>query len=654
MTTSEEGKKLKNVEPHWQPDGLLNIASERYAKRKETLADVLLLAERLSADNPSDAAAVERLIELVEHGRRLAVSLLTACKATQTQQAKNSRVPAERTDLLHATERLEALAERARNWGRVFPKDLEGRPAGEWLEFEEAAQSRVILRPTEADRRIEEPLGALYTHLKSSMKIMVQMPDGTHPTVMSCSSAESYLKNSTDTATRRQVFGAYNAWFAENAAPFAALLNAMTGHRLNLSDRAGMSMLDASLKSERMSRPAFDAMMRAVRAAAPRARNAVQLSGMVLSCLEGRRSGLSVANLFAPLPEAAPLEAAASFDGAADALRRTFSRIDPDFQGFLKRLLSAGWIETSNISGGEGGTWCAQVPACSAVAVYADYQPTLNRACELAHILGEASLRDRLIAYPAIAQNPSLLSCEIAGRFFMDAFLAQLLEETEWERREHAAVLWQALRQIGVNLLHLPFRFELSHRLHEERRHGYLSVQAHQHHLGGLFRGHGPRVRPVRLGRQASFLSAARAPLRLAVHGGLPHRGRSEAQASGRRLHGLRRLVRGLPLRLRDDRLRRAHQTPPRRRSRLRRLLDGRCHGGAQRHARCRPPHPVLHLLRREGPEKNKKAKDKKESPVRRTARGFSDFRSRPQGGAPEGERAFVRRGSRARRSCRA
>lgn len=110
MTTSEEGKKLKNVEPHWQPDGLLNIASERYAKRKETLADVLLLAERLSADNPSDAAAVERLIELVEHGRRLAVSLLTACKATQTQQAKNSRVPAERTDLLHATERLEALA----------------------------------------------------------------------------------------------------------------------------------------------------------------------------------------------------------------------------------------------------------------------------------------------------------------------------------------------------------------------------------------------------------------------------------------------------------------------------------------------------------------------------------------------------------------
>jgi len=254
------------------------------------------------------------------------------------------------------------------------------------------------------------------------------------------------------------------------------LLNAMTGHRLNLSDRAGMSMLDASLKSERMSRPAFDAMMRAVRAAAPRARNAVQLSGMVLSCLEGRRSGLSVANLFAPLPEAAPLEAAASFDGAADALRRTFSRIDPDFQGFLKRLLSAGWIETSNISGGEGGTWCAQVPACSSVAVYADYQPTLNRACELAHILGEASLRDRLIAYPAIAQNPSLLSCEIAGRFFMDAFLAQLLEETEWERREHAAVLWQALRQIGVNLLHLPFRFELSHRLHEERRHGYLSV----------------------------------------------------------------------------------------------------------------------------------------------------------------------------------
>lgn len=96
MTTSDEGKKLKNAEPHWQPDGLLNIASERYARRKETLADVLLLAERLSADNPSDAAAVERLIELVEHGRRLAVSLLTASRrlpnAPATGAASSRRI----------------------------------------------------------------------------------------------------------------------------------------------------------------------------------------------------------------------------------------------------------------------------------------------------------------------------------------------------------------------------------------------------------------------------------------------------------------------------------------------------------------------------------------------------------------------------------
>lgn len=80
--------------------------------------------------------------------------------------------------MLRAAERLEALAERALNWGRVFPKDLEDRPAAVWLRAEEAARSRIILRRTEADRRIEEPLGALYTHLKSGMKITVMMPDG--------------------------------------------------------------------------------------------------------------------------------------------------------------------------------------------------------------------------------------------------------------------------------------------------------------------------------------------------------------------------------------------------------------------------------------------------------------------------------------------
>lgn len=51
-------KKVKNAQPHWQPDGLLNIASAAYARRKERLSDVLLLAERLSADNPADPAAV--------------------------------------------------------------------------------------------------------------------------------------------------------------------------------------------------------------------------------------------------------------------------------------------------------------------------------------------------------------------------------------------------------------------------------------------------------------------------------------------------------------------------------------------------------------------------------------------------------------------
>lgn len=467
---------MKNTEPHWQPDGLLNIASAAYAKRKETLSDVVLLAEKLSADNPSDAADVERLIEFVEHGRRLVASLLCACSATMTLQAKNSRVPAERADILQYSERLEAMALSALHWGRAFPGDFDATPSGEWLAAEEAVQSRADSMRTESDRRIEEPLGALYKHLKSGMKLSVQMPGSSHPSVMSCSSAESFMKNSTDTAARRQLFGAYNAWFAENAAPFAALLNAMTGHRLNMTERTGTTILDYSLHAERMSRQSFEAMMRAVHEAAPKARKAVQLSGMVLACLEGRRSALSIANLFAPLPDAAPLEAAASFEGAADALRRTFARLDPNFNTFLDRMIEGGWIETSNLSGGEGGAWCMQVPACSSVAVYADHQPTFNRACELAHIMGEAALRDRLLALPASAQRTTILSCEIAARFMSGAFIAELLEETAGNRREHAAVLWQAMRQIGINLLHLPFRFELAQAVHEERRDGYLSV----------------------------------------------------------------------------------------------------------------------------------------------------------------------------------
>ncbi|MGN1149186.1 MAG: hypothetical protein ACI4SY_00585, partial [Sutterella sp.] len=463
---------MKYSDPQWNEDGLLNISSSYYRRRKAALDDMLLLAEKLGSAESRDAEAVESLSVLIDDARRLSSSLLCAAKASQTLQAKNSRAPAERSEILSAIEKLESLAERcfslAESLGSV------GVNLQRWMDEQRRSRGTLGRRRSDEDRRIEEPLGALYTHLKSGMKLTIAGEGGMPPSVMSCSSAESVLKNSSDSSVRRQVYGAYNAWFADNAAPFAALINAQAGHRLNLVERGGLSVLDYSLQTEKLSRPAFEAMISAVRASAPAARKAVELSGAILAFCEGRRLGMPVSSLFAPLPGAASLEAAESFDGAASALIRALNIFYPDFERFLSEEIEGGWIETRNLSGGEGGTWCMSVPAANAVAVYADYQPTLNRAGELAHVLGEASLRHHLLTAPESGQVPTVLSCEIAGRFFSDAFLAKLLVETSDCRRQHAAVLWECMRHMAVNLLYLPFRFDLAEAIHEERRHGYL------------------------------------------------------------------------------------------------------------------------------------------------------------------------------------
>lgn len=201
--------------PQWHADGILTIRGDIYRGRKAALQDTVRLVEGLAGGSIRSAGELERLWELVAAGSDIAASLLSAAKAAQTLQAKNSLAPAERTDVLTLREALEEAAAKA----------LEKAPAALLAHPTQALRSLMTVagcvrrRHEEiGDRRIEEPLAVLYAHLKSGMKLTFETVSG--PSVLSASSAESLLKLTENHAFRRRLFGAYNAWFAENASAF--------------------------------------------------------------------------------------------------------------------------------------------------------------------------------------------------------------------------------------------------------------------------------------------------------------------------------------------------------------------------------------------------------------------------------------------------
>ena len=454
--------------PSWPADGLLFSSSAANRSATAQLSAVLALLSRISPE-----ADPEGFLRLAETARALIRTLLTATAAQRTMNARASRAAAERQRLLSELEALDAQTQGA---ARALPPESAG------LLSRAARRSLVLssrrLAFTPDERRVIEPLRSLYSRLKSEMSIRLA-PSGVAITEsLSASAAESALKNADLPAARRQAFAAVNAWFAEKAPLFADLLNAIAAVRLAALSRSGMTLPEAAAADEGVSPKALEAFRRAINAGAAAVRPALSLQARAFlpeaSLATDSRPRLPAALLWAPPPFLTTPAGLSTFEGALRCLKAALSRIAPGASAFIDTEVAGGWVQARSLSGGEGGSWTDEVPGERAVAVYADWQPTLGRAFELAHTFGEAYLRHALQDDPSLVRRPPAILCETMGRLFSHALLAHLLSQCE-DEAERKSLLWQALTRIAKNLLDLPFRARLTEMIHEERARGYLT-----------------------------------------------------------------------------------------------------------------------------------------------------------------------------------
>lgn len=94
------------------------------------------------------------------------------------------------------------------------------------------------------------------------------------------------LKNADDPVARRSVFGAFNAWYAENAPLFSDLLNVVAGVRLNALERLGKTLSEASAADEGLTPAVFSSLMNVVDAGAGEVRPAVAMQAEVFTAAD--------------------------------------------------------------------------------------------------------------------------------------------------------------------------------------------------------------------------------------------------------------------------------------------------------------------------------------------------------------------------------
>ena len=452
----------KKLIPTWPADTILSPGSAPFKAMQARLTALVTLLDRTDAVKaPGD------FLKLAEAARTLIRTMLTACDAQRALNARGSRAGGVRQQLLGLAEELDRKTE-------CLDIPVSDDPLVKAFFRWKAVQAR-RRQQTPAERRVAEPLRSLYSRLKAGMRINVPTTGGAFSGTLTAAAAESVLKNTDDPAVRRSAFGVFNAWYAENAPLFADLLNAVTAVRVNALETSGRTLTDAAAADEGVSAAVMTALLQVVDDEAPLVRPAVSMQAEVFVG-KGAEPKMPMAFLWAPPPFAKTPAPLTTFEGAVKAVKASLETIAPTAAAFIDREMREGWVEGRNLSGGEGGSWTDELPATGAVAVYADWQPTVGRAFELAHTFGEAFVRSELLKEPTLVRRPPAVICETVGRLFSHALLVYLIRETEAIKADYAAVLWQGLKRLTKNLLDLPFRCRLTQSVHEERARRYLAV----------------------------------------------------------------------------------------------------------------------------------------------------------------------------------
>ena len=557
-----------NKTPAWTGRSVPLLSEEGFAEALERLEAKIVALEALAKTPPKGAAALGDLVRMADEARDLGVSLRTVCRARQSSNAADTLPGTWLSSVKRLSFRLEEASGGILSAVRELPDEVRARaPFEAWL-------SPLAVRGSQSSSLFEAvmlPLGSQQSHLVATMKLRIPSEDG-HMISLSYAQATSVLKTSPDNRFRRSVFALFNAWFAEHSAAFADLLNAVLGWKLHEAHAAGRDFMTAAFEADRITPAAQLAMMKALELRRENARLTITERARLLGERQLHVTQIlgSVEGMHASAPEGLN-----GLDEVCGSLSSAMACTDPAFGRYLEEALENHWIDARSMSQRAGGTWCEDLPAYNATAVFSTLPSGTAGAFQFAHPLGVGFMHKAQHGEQAPLKRLPYSVIEIFGQLavtMLERHMARKLEGST----EADLLRWQLMRRASNMLLMVPSRHKLLVDLLAARRDGILSASRFNEApcLGRIFRRHDRRMRPVRLVLETSSLPHKHGLLRLAVRLRLPGLAASRRDLSDVGHHGFGRLARRLREGRLQNALRRAHQKAPRRGHSRPRVLD--------------------------------------------------------------------------------
>ena len=308
--------------------------------------------------------------------------------------------------------------------------------------------------------------GNLYDNLAGSISVDVHLPEG--PRAMGLAEAQAQLQDQRVGVRKAAYHGIAKAWTAHEE-PAAAILNALAGWRLDLAQRRShtkpVHFLDSPLHSSRIQRETLEAMLSAVREAAPLARQVPGIQAKMLG-----HTKLGPWDLFAPCP---PREGGTwehtPFDRAIDLIAASFSKVHPDMGAFVRMMAERRWIEGTRGPTKRPGAYCTQFLKSRTPRVYMTYTGGMREFKTLAHELGHA-FHDWVMRDMSLAEISVPMTLAETASIFAETVVNNALIESATTPADRLALTWAQAREVEAFLLNIPARFEFERSFFEKRR----------------------------------------------------------------------------------------------------------------------------------------------------------------------------------------
>ena len=310
--------------------------------------------------------------------------------------------------------------------------------------------------------------GRLYDQVSGGLTFELAVP-GRAPESHPVSMTRTMLEDPDPAVRRAALAGSARAW-AGVADTTAACLNAISGTRLTLYRRRGVSdFLDPALFDAAIPRATLDAMLGAVRDR--------QEVGRRYLRAKARRLGvarLGFQDLMAPLPRADA--ARIPWPDAQDRVRRAFGAAYPALAELAEHAFARRWIDWQPRAAKRPGGFCSSSHLIGESRVFMTFHGALGDVQTLAHELGHAFHNWRMRDLRPWARAYPMTLAETASTFAEEMVVEAQLAAPDTTPADRDALLDARLQDGAGFLLNIPMRFDFERAVYEERAGGELTV----------------------------------------------------------------------------------------------------------------------------------------------------------------------------------